>query len=77
MGLITTMLFASDNVLRRRLPSVLYPALLLFAAAVSSPAKAQLPTPDYSGDFLTRSTFTGDWGGVRNDLAKKGITFDL
>jgi porin len=32
---------------------------------------------DYSGDLLTRSTLTGDWGGARNDLAKKGVTFDL
>ena len=30
----------------------------------------------YSGDFLTRSTLTGDWGGARNNLANKGITFD-
>jgi hypothetical protein len=30
----------------------------------------------YSGDFLTRSTFTGDFNGDRNDLAAKGITFD-
>ena len=33
--------------------------------------------PDYSGDILTRSTLTGDWGGARNDLAKKGVTLDL
>ena len=32
---------------------------------------------NYSGDFRSRSTLTGDWGGVRNDLAKKGVTFDL
>ena len=31
----------------------------------------------YSGGFLTRSTLTGDWGGARNDLAAKGVTFDL
>jgi porin len=31
----------------------------------------------YSGDLLTRSTLTGDWGGVRNDLAKKGVTLGL
>jgi len=31
----------------------------------------------YSGDLLTRSTLTGDWGGARNDLAKKGLTFDM
>jgi porin len=30
----------------------------------------------YSGDFLSRSTLTGDWGGTRNDLAEKGLTFD-
>jgi len=30
----------------------------------------------YSGDFLTRSTFTGDFNGDRNTLAAKGITFD-
>jgi porin len=31
----------------------------------------------YSGDFWSRSTLTGDWGGSRNDLAVKGITFDI
>jgi len=35
------------------------------------------PPSSYSGDFLTRSTLTGDWGGARNDLAKKGLTFEL
>jgi porin len=30
----------------------------------------------YSGDLLARSTLTGDWGGARNDLAARGITFD-
>jgi porin len=34
-------------------------------------------TTGYSGDFLSRSTMTGDWGGVRNDLAKRGVTFDM
>lgn len=31
----------------------------------------------YSGDFFRRSTLTGDWGGYRNDLAGKGVTFDV
>ena len=35
------------------------------------------PLNTYSGDFWTRSTLTGDWWGVRNDLAAKGITFDM
>lgn len=34
-------------------------------------------TPNYSGDFWTRSTLTGDWGGVRNQLADHGMTFDF
>ncbi len=42
-------------------------------AAEQQPAAAE----PYSGDFLTRSTLTGDWGGVRNELAKKGVTLDL
>src|SRR5436190_7048807 len=47
------------------------------AGATSPPPASPLPTPDYSGDFLARSTMTGDWGGLRNDLAKKGLTVDL
>ncbi len=38
---------------------------------------AQERSTDYSGDFWSRSTMTGDWGGIRNDLAKKGIAFDI
>ena len=38
-------------------------------------AEAASPEP-YSGDLLTRSTLTGDWGGVRNDRSAKGVTFD-
>lgn len=33
--------------------------------------------PDYDGDFWKREKFTGSWGGVRNDLAAKGITLDI
>ena len=38
---------------------------------------AEEPSADpHSGDFFSRSTMTGDWGGARNDLAAKGVTFD-
>ena len=70
-------LFAFDNSCRRRLVRALAAGLWLLVAAFSTSAKAQVPAPNYSGDFLTRSTLTGDWGGVRNDLANKGITFDI
>ncbi len=53
--------------------------ILLFGISLGVKAGAQAPPPanPYSGDFWSRSTLTGDWGGVRNDLAKKGITFDV
>ena len=35
------------------------------------------PLKDYSGDWLTRPSLTGDWGGVRNQLAADGITFEI
>ena len=35
------------------------------------------PANPYSGEFLTRSTLTGDWGGLRNDLAAKGVTIEM
>jgi porin len=51
------------------------------AAMAADPADIQsAPTAlslDYSGDFLTRPALTGDWGGMRNELAKKGLTVDL
>jgi porin len=35
------------------------------------------PENPYSGEIWSRSTLTGDWGGLRNELAEKGVTFDL
>ena len=41
-------------------------------------AWAQLPQiEDYSGDLWSRPALTGDWGGFRNTLAKKGINLDV
>lgn len=51
--------------------------------AASQPEAAAKPEPppffrlDYSGDFLTAPAMTGDWGGTRSELAKKGISFNL
>jgi porin len=52
-------------------------AILLLGLGVE-PTLAEAPSaPSYSGDLWNRSTLTGDWFGVRNDLAAKGITFDM
>lgn len=32
--------------------------------------------PPYAGDVLKRTTLTGDWGAVRDEWAKQGVTFD-
>jgi porin len=33
-----------------------------------------LPVPDYSGEIGARANLTGDWGGVRQDWADRGVT---
>ena len=48
-------------------------ALTLLAVAGATPAAEQ----SYGGDLMTRSTLTGDWGGWRDDLSKKGVTLDV
>jgi porin len=52
------------------------------AAQQNTPPSSQasaglLPVPDYSADFWTRRSLSGDWGGARTDLANKGIQFGL
>ncbi|HWS78947.1 MAG TPA: carbohydrate porin [Thermomonas sp.] len=47
-------------------------------ALAAAPAFAQpYPTPDtWGGEIGSRARLTGDWGGARDDLAKKGFVFD-
>jgi len=51
--------------------------VILAGAAATVRAQAPAPAPKEPENFLNRSTMTGDWGGLRTDLAKKGITFDF
>ena len=53
--------------------------LLLLGLFLGSRVEAadDAPAKPYSGDLLTRSTLTGDWWGLRNQLAEKGVTLDL
>jgi len=50
-------------------------ALALTLLVLANPASAQpVEAPDtYGGDFWSRPRLTGDWGGLRDELAKKGI----
>ncbi len=39
---------------------------------------AQTPAPEtYAGDFWTRPRLTGDWGGFRDQMAKRGVALDV
>jgi porin len=49
----------------------------LTAFVVAARADEAPPATPYSGDLWTRSTLTGDWGGLRNQLAAKGVTLDM
>jgi porin len=51
---------------------------LLAALATSMPLYAQpYPVPPtWGGDLGSRARLTGDWGGARDDLGKKGVVFD-
>jgi len=49
--------------------------LLLAAAPVSAQPYATPPT--WGGDFWSRPRLTGDWGGLRDEMAAKGIVFDV
>lgn len=41
-------------------------------------AAAQTQAPEtYAGDFWTRPRLTGDWGGFRDQMAKRGVTLDV
>ena len=53
--------------------------IFLLGISLSTRVVAQETSPKdpYSGDLWSRSTLTGDWWGIRNQLADKGITFDL
>jgi porin len=51
--------------------------LIGISFSLSAGAQETAPANPYSGDFWSRSTLTGDWGGVRNDLAANGVTFDM
>src|SRR3989304_5281887 len=40
-------------------------------------ATTQPATTGFGGDLATRRKLTGNWGGVRDQLADKGITLDI
>jgi len=50
--------------------------LLAFRSGPSAAQPLEIP-PTWGGDLLDRPRLTGNWGGVRDDLARKGIVLDV
>src|ERR1700739_2320200 len=50
-------------------------SLALLTAQVRAQPVAMPPT--WGGDLLSRSRATGDWFGLRDQLGKKGVVFDV
>jgi porin len=62
---------------RRRAAWAFVVGFVLWAVPQASSAQPY-PTPDkWGGDILSRPRLTGDWGGLRDDLAKKGVLLDV
>ncbi len=54
-------------------------AALVLLAGGTAPVRAQpyAVPPTWGGDFLSRPRLTGDWGGLRDELGKEGVVFDV
>ena len=62
----------------RRLRAWIFLACLILLL-VPDLARAQpyLTPETWGGDIWSRPRLTGDWGGLRDDLAKRGVVFDI
>jgi porin len=50
--------------------------LALFAAGVAHAQPVDIPAT-WGGDFWSRPRLTGNWGGLRDEMGKKGIVLDV
>ncbi len=63
--------------MRRHISTVTMLFIFLIGLFSGSRTFAEEGATSYSGSLWSRSTLAGDWGGARDDLAKKGVTIDL
>jgi porin len=61
----------------RLIASIVLVGVILLVASVPASAQPYAVPPTWGGDFWTRPRLTGDWGGLRDDLGKKGVVFDV
>ena len=63
------------NISTRCTSAVLLGAALLLASGSAGAQPVDVP-PTWGGDFWSRPRLTGSWGGLRDELGKKGMVFD-
>jgi porin len=51
--------------------------LMLLIAPIPAGAQPVEVPPTWGGDLWSRPRLTGDWGGLRDELGKKGVVLDL
>jgi hypothetical protein len=60
------------------MPMLWIAALALLLVAPTTGMAQPYPVPDtWGGDLLSRPRLTGDWGGLRDEMGKKGIVLDV
>jgi len=57
--------------------STLLVGFILLAAAAPTGAQPYAMPPTWGGDIESRPRLTGDWGGLRDELRKKGVVLDV
>ena len=66
-----------NNNKRNRKSLSLVGLVLLMDLSTNANAIGPVATPDtWGGDLSSRERLTGDWGGIRDDMAKKGVVLD-
>jgi porin len=60
----------------RRSPWLVLGLLASLWAPTVAPAQVQAPET-FAGDLWSRPRLTGDWFGIRDEMAKRGVTFDV
>ncbi len=75
--IICQFLWLKGRIMKRT--AVVVIILLMAGITFVAPAIAEEAAPalNYSGDLWSRPALTGDWGGLRNEWARKGLTLDL
>jgi porin len=60
-----------------RIGALLFVGLVVLCSPHGVAAQPYPVPPTWGGDILSRPRLTGDWGGVRDELGKKGVVLDV